>query len=156
PRCADPGGQHPDRPDDAEPPGRVGAAGEDALRDLRAAGEHHHRNGRAAACAARSARGLALGAHADRLPRASSGGAGAGEASMRRSASTSLALVALACAGCLGSSPASRFYTLSTLSPREGQGGGGGGAAGRVRVAPVTLPGGVDRPQLVRRTGENT
>lgn len=68
----------------------------------------------------------------------------------------SLALVLLGVAGCLGSSPASRFYTLSTLSPREGQGGGGGGPALRVRVAPVTLPEGVDRPQLVRRTGENT
>ncbi len=67
-----------------------------------------------------------------------------------------LVLLALACAGCLGSSPASRFYTLSTLAPREGQGGGGGGPPLRVRVAPVTLPEGVDRPQLVRRTGENT
>ena len=67
-----------------------------------------------------------------------------------------MSLLALASAGCLGSSPASRFYTLSTLSPREGQGGGGGGPGRRVRVAPVTLPEGVDRPQLVRRTGENT
>ncbi|HUM09361.1 MAG TPA: PqiC family protein [Myxococcaceae bacterium] len=68
-----------------------------------------------------------------------------------------LALVVLGGAGCLGSSPASRFYTLSTLSPPEGQGGGGGaGPALRVRVAPVTLPEGVDRPQLVRRTGEHT
>ena len=75
---------------------------------------------------------------------------------MRASASSSLVVVALACAGCLGSSPASRFYTLSTLSPHEGQGGGGGGSAGRVRVAPVTLPEGVDRPQLVRRTGDNS
>lgn len=67
-----------------------------------------------------------------------------------------VAVAALLGSGCLGSSPASRFYTLSTLSPREGQGGGGGGPAMRVRVAPVTLPEGVDRPQLVRRTGENT
>jgi uncharacterized lipoprotein YmbA len=66
-----------------------------------------------------------------------------------------LVAVGLAGAGCLGSSPASRFYTLSTLSPHEGQ-GGGGGAAVRVRVAPVSLPEGVDRPQMVRRTGENT
>ena len=65
----------------------------------------------------------------------------------------SLAMVVLA--GCLGSSPASRFYTLSTIPPREGQGGGGGAPAIRVRVAPVTVPEGVDRPQLVRRTGEN-
>jgi len=65
-----------------------------------------------------------------------------------------LALVALGAVGCIGSSPASRFYTLSTLSPREGQ--GGGGTPRRIRVAPVTLPEGVDRPQMVRRTGDNT
>ena len=67
-----------------------------------------------------------------------------------------LGVAALAGTGCLGSSPASRFYTLSTLPSHEGQGGGGGGPALRVRVAPVTLPEGVDRPQMVRRTGENT
>jgi hypothetical protein len=65
-------------------------------------------------------------------------------------------LLALLGSGCIGSSPASRFYTLSTLSPRDGQGGGGGGPAFRVRVAPVTLPEGVNRPQMVRRTGDNT
>jgi uncharacterized protein len=75
---------------------------------------------------------------------------------MRHRALLPLSLVMLAGAGCLGSSPASRFYTLSTLSPHEGQGGGGGGATTRIRVAPVTVPEGVDRPQLVRRTGENT
>jgi uncharacterized protein len=70
--------------------------------------------------------------------------------------SSMLILLALASSGCLGSSPASRFYTLSTLSPREGQGGGGDGPGLRVRVAPVRVPEGVDRPQMVRRTGENT
>ena len=75
---------------------------------------------------------------------------------MSRRALLPLLAVTLAGVGCLGSSPASRFYTLSTLSPHEGQGGGGGGPAVRIRVAPVTLPEGVDRPQLVRRTGENT
>ncbi|HEY1907512.1 MAG TPA: PqiC family protein [Myxococcaceae bacterium] len=74
---------------------------------------------------------------------------------MRGHGLLSLAVMTFASAGCLGSSPASRFYTLSTLSPHEGQ-GGGGGASVRIRVAPVTLPEGVDRPQLVRRTGENT
>jgi uncharacterized lipoprotein YmbA len=64
-------------------------------------------------------------------------------------------LLALFASGCLGSSPVSRFYTLSTLAP-EGHGGGGAGPALRVRVAPVTVPESVDRPQLVRRTGENT
>lgn len=67
-----------------------------------------------------------------------------------------LAVAALAGTGCLGSSPASRFYTLSTLPSHEGQGGGGGGRGLRIRVAPVTLPEGVDRPQMVRRTGDNT
>ena len=70
---------------------------------------------------------------------------------------TSLLLAAaVAATGCLGSSPASRFYTLSTLAPNDGQGGSGDGPALRIRVAPVSLPEGVDRPQLVRRTGENT
>jgi uncharacterized lipoprotein YmbA len=74
-----------------------------------------------------------------------------------RAALPLLALVALVCAGCLGTSPASRFYTLSTLDPHLGQGGGGdGGPALRVRVAPVSVPEGADRPQMVRRTGENT
>jgi uncharacterized lipoprotein YmbA len=71
----------------------------------------------------------------------------------RREATVLLALFA---SGCLGSSPVSRFYTLSTLSPPAGQGGGTAGTSIRVRVAPVTLPEGVDRPQLFRRTGENT
>jgi uncharacterized lipoprotein YmbA len=75
---------------------------------------------------------------------------------MRWSALLSAAVVGLAGAGCLGSSPAARFYTLSTLNPHEGQGGGGGAAPLRIRVAPVTLPEGVDRPQIVRRTGENS
>jgi uncharacterized lipoprotein YmbA len=73
-----------------------------------------------------------------------------------RSVLPSLALVTFVCAGCLGSSPASRFYTLSALDPHLGQGGGGDGPALRVRVAPVTVPEGADRPQMVRRTGENT
>jgi uncharacterized lipoprotein YmbA len=75
---------------------------------------------------------------------------------MRGHALLPLGAVVLATAGCLGSSPASRFYTLSTLSPHEGQGGGGGEASIRIRVAPVALPEGIDRPQLVRRTGENS
>ena len=75
---------------------------------------------------------------------------------MRPPALLSLMVLALASASCLGSSPASRFYTLSTLSPRDGQGSGGAGPGLRVRVAPVTLPEGLDRPQLVRRTGANT
>jgi uncharacterized protein len=67
-----------------------------------------------------------------------------------------LILLALSGSGCLGSSPASRFYTLSTIAPKEGQGDARTGPVMKVRVAPVTLPEGVDRPQLVRRTGANT
>ena len=55
--------------------------------------------------------------------------------------------------GCLGSSPPSRFYTLSTLPPA---GSGGGGASRTIRVAPVSLPDSLERPQLVRRTGPTT
>lgn len=75
---------------------------------------------------------------------------------MRRRWRVSLSMLAIAGAGCLGSSPVSRYYTLSTLSPQDGHGGAGVDPAMRIRVAPVTLPEGVDRPQLVRRTGENT
>jgi uncharacterized protein len=75
---------------------------------------------------------------------------------MSRRSLLPLAVFAIGAAGCLGSSPASRFYTLSTISTREGLGGGGGAAAMRVRIAPVSLPEGLDRPQMVRRTGENT
>jgi uncharacterized protein len=55
--------------------------------------------------------------------------------------------------GCLGSSPASRFYTLSTLPP---PGSGSGAATRTIRVAPVSLPEALERPQLVRRTGATT
>jgi hypothetical protein len=55
--------------------------------------------------------------------------------------------------GCLGSSPASRFYTLSTLPPPGNQ---GGPASRTIRVAPVSLPESLERPQLVRRTGATT
>ena len=59
----------------------------------------------------------------------------------------------LVLAGCLGSSPASRFYTLDTLPPTAS---GGAVTSRTIRVAPVTLPESLDRPQLVRRTGATT
>jgi len=64
---------------------------------------------------------------------------------------TAIGMAAVAAlGGCLGSSPASRFYTLSTL-PRSDT--GGGAPTRTIRVAPVSLPESLDRPQLVRRTG---
>jgi uncharacterized protein len=67
---------------------------------------------------------------------------------------TAIGIAAVAAlGGCLGSSPASRFYTLSTL-PASGT--GGGASTRTIRVAPVSLPESVDRPQLVRRTGATT
>ena len=67
---------------------------------------------------------------------------------------TAIGMTAVAAlGGCLGSSPASRFYTLSTLPP---SGTGGGAPTRTIRVAPVSLPESLDRPQLVRRTGATT
>src|SRR5262249_44662007 len=151
-----PRGEHAHRADDGEPPGGLVSAGQDARCDLRAAGQHHHRLGRAAARNAGPPRGLPLGASVDRLPRAPSGGAAEGEAAMRGTVAFGLALAALGAVGGLGSSPASRFDTVPTLSPLPGRGGGGDGPPMRIRVAPVTVPEGVNRPQMVRRTGDNT
>jgi uncharacterized lipoprotein YmbA len=54
---------------------------------------------------------------------------------------------------CIGSSPPSRYYTLSTLPRPEAA---AGASTGTVRVAPVSLPESLERPQMVRRTGANT
>ena len=64
----------------------------------------------------------------------------------------------LALAGSRVSGELARVAVLHAVdAPAAGRKGGGGAGPGlRVRVAPVTLPEGVDRPQLVRRTGENT
>lgn len=70
---------------------------------------------------------------------------------MMRRAAAVLALCGLAAvaAGC-GSSPPSRFYTLSGTTA---------GAAApsnlSIAVGPVTIPGAVDRPQMVVSTGAN-
>jgi uncharacterized lipoprotein YmbA len=55
--------------------------------------------------------------------------------------------------GCFGSSPASRYYTLSTL-PRPERAAAVTGNV--VRVAQVSLPESLERPQLLRRTGPHT
>ena len=55
--------------------------------------------------------------------------------------------------GCLGSSPPSRFYTLTTLPAAASA---AAAPTRTIRVAPVTLPESLDRPQLVRRTGATT
>ncbi len=68
-----------------------------------------------------------------------------------RSLAMAHAGVALALLAACASSPASRFYTLSATSP-EGTPGAG---ADTIAVGGVTIPGEIDRPELVRRTGPN-
>jgi uncharacterized lipoprotein YmbA len=55
---------------------------------------------------------------------------------------------------CIGSSPPSRFYTLSASTPRPAA--RTGAPTLTIRVAPVSLPESLDRPQMLRRTGANT
>ena len=68
---------------------------------------------------------------------------------------TTAVLVALfsaaSIAGC-GSSPKTNFYTLTALAPAART---ESNASYRVAIGPVTLPDGIDRPQLVLRTGAN-
>jgi uncharacterized lipoprotein YmbA len=55
--------------------------------------------------------------------------------------------------GCFGSTPPSRFYTLS---PREDTGiSASGGVSVFVRLGPVNLPSYLDRRQIVTRSGQN-
>ena len=58
---------------------------------------------------------------------------------------------ALALLGACSSSPPTRFYTLSDTAP-EGTPPSG---VGLVRIASVSIPGELDRPELVRRVGPN-
>lgn len=60
---------------------------------------------------------------------------------------SALALLAAACA----SSPPTRFYTLSDTAPGAPPANG----VGLVRIDGVTIPGELDRPELVRRVGPN-
>jgi uncharacterized lipoprotein YmbA len=61
------------------------------------------------------------------------------------------ALAALVLIGACSSSPPTRFYTLSDTAP-EGTPPAG---VGWVRIVGVTIPGEIDRPELVRRMGPN-
>ncbi len=61
------------------------------------------------------------------------------------------AAVALALLAACASSPPSRFYTLSETAP-EGTSAAG---AGTITIGGVSVPGEIDRPELVRRTGPN-
>jgi len=55
--------------------------------------------------------------------------------------------------GCLGSSPASRFYTLAPLQVRDGPGSTATDAT--LAIGPIEIPDYVDRQQIVTRTGAN-
>ena len=69
---------------------------------------------------------------------------------MRRSALLAAAVVGL-CA--CSSSPPSRFYTLNETAPQASPTPASG--VGFIRIDHVTIPGEIDRPELVRRTGPN-
>jgi uncharacterized lipoprotein YmbA len=62
-----------------------------------------------------------------------------------------LAAAALVLVGACSSSPPTRFYTLSDTAPDATPPGG----VGWVRIVGVTIPGELDRPELVRRIGPN-
>jgi uncharacterized lipoprotein YmbA len=60
------------------------------------------------------------------------------------------ALVVILLAGC-ASSPPARFYTLSDTAPQATLPAG----VGLITITGVTIPGEIDRPEIVRRTGPN-
>lgn len=61
------------------------------------------------------------------------------------------ALLGLALLSACSSSPPTRFYTLSDMPPDGAPPPG----VGLVRIASVSIPGELDRPELVRRVGPN-
>ena len=63
-------------------------------------------------------------------------------------------LASAALAGC-GSSPVTHFYTLNPAAAEPAAAGAGAMAVYIVAVGAVSLPDGVDRPQIVLRTGGN-
>jgi uncharacterized lipoprotein YmbA len=69
---------------------------------------------------------------------------------LRMAIPISMALVAAAAAGC-GRSTTSRFYTLTSTATAEGT----PAASYSVSVGPVSVPGEVDRPQLVVQVEQN-
>ncbi len=68
-----------------------------------------------------------------------------------RATTAAPALAALALIGACASSPPSRFYTLSNTAPEATPPAG----VGSVIITRVTIPGEIDRPEIVRRTGPN-
>lgn len=69
---------------------------------------------------------------------------------MRLSSALTAALGMALAAGC-SSSPSTRFYTLSALAPQTVAPPG----VGLVQVTGVSIPGELDRPELVRQEGPN-
>ena len=84
---------------------------------------------------------------------AARGGSGAGHINKasRIAAAGLPAFAALVLIGACSSSPPTRFYTLSDTAP-EGTPPAG---VGWVHIVGVTIPGEIDRPELVRRMGPN-
>lgn len=68
----------------------------------------------------------------------------------RLAAITTLCTLAAALAAGCGSTPPSRFYTLNGTAPAAAT-----SSTVSVAVGPVTVPGAVDRPQIVVNTGAN-
>ena len=69
----------------------------------------------------------------------------------RRGMAGGAAITALVLVGACSSSPPTRFYTLSDTAPEAAAPGG----VGWVRIVGVTIPGELDRPEIVRRIGPN-
>jgi uncharacterized lipoprotein YmbA len=84
---------------------------------------------------------------------AARGVSGAGHVNaVRRIAAAALPVVAaLVFVGACSSSPPTRFYTLSDTAPEATPPAG----VGWVRIVGVTIPGELDRPEMVRRMGPN-
>jgi uncharacterized lipoprotein YmbA len=70
---------------------------------------------------------------------------------MRFSSAALTAALGMALAAGCSSSPPTRFYTLSETAPETAAPPG----SGLVEVTGVSIPGELDRPELVRRTGPN-
>ena len=64
---------------------------------------------------------------------------------------SALFAAALVLVGACSSSPPTRFFTLSDIAPEAPPPGG----VGWVRIVGVTIPGEIDRPEVVRRIGPN-
>jgi hypothetical protein len=78
-------------------------------------------------------------------------GAGHVNAASRITTAALPVIAALVLVGACSSTPPTRFYTLSDTAPEATPPAG----VGWVRVVGVTIPGEIDRPELVRRIGPN-